>query len=222
LEKKVGAKGGRTYGEVLRGVGSGIAEGEEVTRMMEEERVSWVESGIERERRSGKVVEVVLDSQEEGSEVNWKRKEVIKELGVAEGEVEKVVMNGNRMKVVLKESEVAEKVEKIIREKGKDILGGGVVEVKRNENWVGIVIPGMSVERWEGKLEEMREMIEVENDVKLMRMPRWLANEDRRKALNLKSVGVNAHVAKESLRVKFVEEGMNWDGRKIQVKRYVE
>jgi len=222
LKREVGVKGGRTYGEVLMGVGSGVVEGEEVTKKMEEERMSWVESGIEREKRSGRVVEVVMDSQEEGSEGNWKREEVIKELGVAEGAVEKVVMKGNRMKVVLKENEVAETVERVIKEKGKDILGGGVVEVRRNENWVGIVIPGMSVERWEGKLEEMREMIEVENDGKLMRMPRWLANEDRRKALNLKSVGVIAHVAKESLRVKFVEEGMNWDGRKIQVKRYVE
>jgi len=96
------------------------------------------------------------------------------------------------------------------------------VHVKRNENWVGIVVPGMSVERWEGKMEEMKEMIEVENNIRLMRMPRWLANEDRRKALGLKSVGVIAHVARESIRVKLVEEGMNWDGRKIQVKRYVE
>jgi len=78
------------------------------------------------------------------------------------------------------------------------------------------------VERWEGKMEEMKEMIEVENNIKLMRMPRWLANEDRRKALGLKSVGVIAHVARESVRVRLVEEGMNWDGRKIQVKRYVE
>ena len=181
-----------------------------------------MESGIERERRSGKVVEMVLDSQGEGSGTEWKREKVIRELGVAEGAVDKMMINGNRMKVVLKENEIVEKVEKVVKEKGKDILEGEVVEVKRNENWVGIVIPGMSVERWEGKLEEMREMIEVENDMKLMRLPRWLANEDRRKALNLKSVGVIAHVARESVRVKLVEEGMNWDGRKIQVKRYVE
>ena len=71
-------------------------------------------------------------------------------------------------------------------------------------------------------MEEMKEMIEVENGIKLMRMPRWLVNEDKRNALNLKSVGVIAYVAKESIRVKLVEEGMNWDGRKIQMKRYVE
>jgi len=222
LKGEAGVKGGRTYGEVLRGVGSGLAEGKEVTEKMEEERMNWVESSIERERRSGKVVEMVMDSQGEASGREWKREEVVKDLGLAEGAVKKVVVKGNRVKVVLKDNEVAEKVVDKVKEGGKEVLGGGVVEVKRNENWVGIVIPGMSVERWEGKMEEMKEMIEVENNMKLMRMPRWLANEDRRRALGLKSVGVIAHVARESIRVKLVEEGMNWDGRKIQVKRYVE
>jgi len=222
LKSEVGAKGGRTYGEVLRGVGSGIAEGKEVTEKMEEERMKWVENSIERERRSGRVVEMVMDSQGEASGKEWKKEEVIEDLGLAEGAVEKVEVRGNRVKVVMKDNEVAEGVVDKIKGRGKEVMGGGVVEVKRNENWVGIVVPGMSVERWEGKMEEMKEMIEVENDIKLMRMPRWLANEDRRKALGLKSVGVIAHVARESIRIKLVEEGMKWDGRKIQVKRYVE
>jgi len=68
----------------------------------------------------------------------------------------------------------------------------------------------------------MREMIEVEKDMKLMGMARGLANENRRRTLNLKLGGVVAHVARESVRVKLVEEGIEWDGRKIQVKRYVE
>jgi len=222
LKGKVGAKRGRTYGEVLRGVGSGVAEGKDVTEKMEEERMKWVENSMEREKRSGRVVEMVMDSQGEASGKEWKKEEVIKDLGLAEGAVEKVEVKGNRVKVVLKDNEVAEKVVDKIRDEGKEMMGGGVVEVKRNENWVGIVVPGMSVERWEGKMEEMKEMIEVENNIRLMRMPRWLANEDRRKALGLKSVGVIAHVARESIRVKLVEEGMNWDGRVIQVKRYVE
>ena len=101
-------------------------------------------------------------------------------------------------------------------------MGGGVVGVLRNENWVGLIVPGMSVEMWEGRMGMVREMIEVENDIKLMREPRWLANEDRRKTLGLKSVGVVVHVVKESIRVKLVEEGMKWDDRIIQVRRYVE
>ena len=71
-------------------------------------------------------------------------------------------------------------------------------------------------------MEMLKEYIEVENDIKLMRMPRWLVNEDRRKSMGLKSVGVVVHVAKKSVRVKLVEEGMKWDERVIQVKRYVE
>jgi len=222
LEKKKGTKIGRTYGEVLRGIGSGIAEGKEVTEIMENEGMSWVEGEMEKEKRSGRVVGVVMDSQGDKSEKEWKKEEVAKEVGVAEGAIEGVKVLGNRVKIVMKDREVVEEVEKKVGENFGVAVGGGVVEVKRNENWVGIVVPGMSVERWEGKLEEMREMIEVEDDRKLMRMPRWLANEDRRKALNLKSVGEIAHVARESVRVRLVEEGMNWDRRKIQVKRYVE
>jgi len=114
--------------------------------MMEEERMKWVQSGIEREKRSDKVVEVILDSQEEESGKEWKKEEVMKNLGVAERVVDKVMINGKRVKMVIKDDEVAEMVERNIREKGKDMLGGGIVEVKRNENWVGIVIPGRTVE----------------------------------------------------------------------------
>ena len=222
MTRMSGVKGGRTYGEVLRGVGSGIAEGKEVTGKMEEERVKWVEDGIEREKRSGKVVEVVLDTQGERSGREWKKEEVVKELGIAEGAMEKMVVNGNRVKLVMKDNEVAEKVQKVVEEKKEEVMGGGIVGVLRNENWVGLIVPGMSVEMWEGKMGMLKEMIEVENDIKLMREPRWLANEDRRKTLGLKSVGVVVHVAKESIRVKLVEEGMKWDDRIIQVRRYVE
>ena len=216
-----GVKGGRTYGEVLRGVGEGV-EDKEVNEKMEKERMSWVEDGIEREKRSGKVVEVVMDSQGESSGKEWKKEEVARELGVAEGSIDKVKIVGNRVKMVMKDNEVAEEVQKKIVEKGEEAMGGGVVEVKRNENWVGLIVPGMSVEMWEGNMEMLREYIEVENGIKLMRMPRWLVNEDRRKSMGLKSVGVIIHVARESLRVKLIEEGLKWDERVIQVKRYVE
>ena len=146
----------------------------------------------------------------------------MKELGIAEGDIDKVVVNGNRVKMVMKDNGVAEGVEKTIVNRKEEVMGGSVVEVKRNENWVGLIVPGMSVEMWEGRMEELKEMIEVENDIKLMRMPRWLANEDRRRALGLKSVGVVVHVARESVRVKLVEEGMKYDDRVIQVRRYVE
>ena len=221
LVKVNGVKGGRTYGEVLKGVGEGI-ENEEVNEKMEKERMSWVEDSIEREKRSGRVVEVVMDSQEESSGKEWKKEEVAKELGVAEGSIDKVKVVGNRVKMVMKDNEVVVVVQKKIEEKGEEVMGGEVVEVKRNENWVGLVVPGMSVDMWEGNMEMLKEYIEVENDIKLMRMPRWLVNEDRRKSMGLKSVEVVVHVARESVRVKLVEEGLKWDERVIQMKRYVE
>ena len=217
-----GVKGGRTYGEVLRGVGSGIAEGEEVGKRMDVERMKWVEDSVKREKRSGRVVEVVLDSQGERSGREWKKEEVVKELGIVGGEMEKMIVVGNRVKMVMKDNEVAEKVQEVVEKKKEEVMGGGVVGVLRNENWVGIVVPGLNVDIWEGKMNMLKEMIEVENNIRLMREPRWLVNEDRRKAMGLKSVGVVVHMAKESIRVKLVEEGMKHDEKVIQVKRYVE
>ena len=107
LVRMNGVKGSRTYGGVLGGVGEGVEDGE-VNKMMEKERMNWVEEGIERERRSGKVVEIVMDSQEESSGKEWKKEEVAKELGVAEGSIEKVKVVGNRVKMVMKDNEVAE------------------------------------------------------------------------------------------------------------------
>ena len=221
LVRTLGVKGGRTYGEVLKGVGDGV-EDEEVVKRMETERMALVERGIEREERSGKVVEMVMDSQGEMSGKQWKKEEVVKELEVAEESVEKVKVIGNRVKVVFKDNEVAGGVEKRMKENKEKVMGGGVVEVKRNENWVGLVVPGVSVDMWEGNMGLLKEYIEVENGIELMRVPRWLVNEDRRKSMGLKSVGVVVHEARESVRVKLVEEGLKWDERVIQVKRYVE
>ena len=189
MAKISGVKGGRTYGEVLRGVGSGVAEGEEVTKKIEEERRKWVEDSIEREKRSGKVVELVMDSQGEMSGKEWKKEEVVRELGMAEGAMEKLTVVGNRVKMVIKDNEVAEVVQGVVEKKKEEVMGGGVVGVLRNENWVGLVVPGMSVEVWKGRMGMLKEMLEVENDIKLMREPRWLANEDRRNTLGLRVWG---------------------------------
>ena len=222
LVRMVGVKGGRSYGDVLKGVGSRKVVEKEVVDKMERERMRWVEESLKREERSGKVVEMVMDSQEGRGKVEWRKKEVVEEMGIEEEEIESVRVVGNRVRMVLKDKVAAGKVEEKCKKEKVEVMGGGVVEVKRNENWVGMVVLSMSVERWEGKMEEMRVMIEVENGIKLMRMPRWLVNEDRRKSLGLKVVGVVVHEGRESERVKLVEEGMNWDDRKIQVRRYVE
>ena len=165
--------------------------------MMKKERISWVGSGIERENRSGTVVEVVMNWQENMCVGKWEVEEVAKELEVAEGSIDKIKVLGNRVKMVIKDKEVAGKVQEKVEEDGKNLLGGGVVEVKRNENWVGLVIPVVSVEMWEGNIRLLKEYIKVENEIKLMREPRWLVNEDRRKSMGLKRVGVVVHVARE-------------------------
>ena len=222
LVRMVGIKGGRTYGDVLKGVGEGPGVEDKVVKEMEKERMVWLENSMEREERSGKVVEVVMDSQEGKKEVGWKKEEVAEEMGIEVEKIESVRVIGDRVRMVMKDRGTAEKVEERCRGETVEVLGVGIVDVRRNENWVGIVVPGMSVERWEGKMEEMKKMIEVENGIRLMRMPRWLVGEDRRKSMGLKVVGVVVHVARESIRVKLVEEGMNWDDRKIQVRRFVE
>ena len=113
LVRMNGVKGGRTYGEVLKGVGEGI-ENEEGNEKMEKERMSWAEDSMKREKRSGKVVEVVIDSQEESSGKEGKKEEVAKELGVVEGSIEKVKVVENRVKMEIKDNEVAEVVQKKI------------------------------------------------------------------------------------------------------------
>ena len=174
-------KEGRTYGEVLRGVGNGGAEGSEVTEKMEEERLKWVENVIEREKRSGKVVEMVMDLQGERSGREWKKEEVVEELRIKEGAMEKLVVIENRVKMVMKDNEMAEKIHKVVEDKKEKKMGGVVVGVLSIENWVGLVVPGMSVEMWEGRIEMLKDIIEVENGIKLMREPIWLANEYSRK-----------------------------------------
>ncbi|PUU81380.1 hypothetical protein B9Z19DRAFT_1062735 [Tuber borchii] len=189
LKKVVAVEGGRSYSEVLRGTPEDESEMEELAEKKDIEVKRWLDDSLERERRSGKVVEVIMDSQSGKSEEEWKVDEVMDKLGVSKNAVDKMKVCGNRVKMVMKDREVAEKIEELGKEVIGEAIGGGVVEVKRNENWVVMVVPGMEVDMWEGKMEELKKKIEEENDIRLMRVPRWLANEDRRKANRLKRVG---------------------------------
>ncbi|PUU74862.1 hypothetical protein B9Z19DRAFT_1132432 [Tuber borchii] len=211
LRKEVVVEGGRSYSEVLQG---GDEEKDGIlAEKKEKEIVKWLDESLERERRSGKVVEVIMDSQSGKSEEDWKVDEVMEKLGMSKNVLDKMKVTGNRIRMVMKDKEVAEKVEEMGKEIIGEALGGGVVGVKRNENWVGMVVPGMEVEMWEGRMGELKEKIEEENGIKLMREPRWLANEDRRKSMKLKRVGVIIHVARESIRVRLTEEGLKWRGK---------
>lgn len=70
------------------------------------------------------------------------------------------------------------------------------MEVKRLDQWAGMVLAGMEVKEWENRMGKLREMIEVENDTKLMKELVWLADEKKRKNLRLKYVGLVIHVAR--------------------------
>ncbi|PUU74718.1 hypothetical protein B9Z19DRAFT_1156980 [Tuber borchii] len=167
-----------------------------------------------------------MDSQSGKSEEEWKVDEVMGKLGISEHAVDKMKVVGNRVKMVMKDREVAEKVESMGKEVLGEAIGGGMVDVKRNKVWVGMVVPGMEVDMSEGKMEMLKEKIEVENGIKLMRLPRWLVNEERRKGMGLKRVRVIIHVARESIRVRLSEEGLKWKGKNwegmLKVNRYIE
>ncbi|PUU74724.1 hypothetical protein B9Z19DRAFT_1132706 [Tuber borchii] len=217
--------GGRSYSEALKG-GESNRRGDGLEEKKDVEIKKWLDDSLAREERSGKVVKVIMDSQSRKSKEEWKVEEVMGKLGISEHVVDKMKVVGNRVKMVMKDREVGEKIEGMGKVVLGEVIGGGVEEVKRNEVWVGIVVPGMEVDMWEGKMEMLKEKIEVENDIKLMRLPRWLANEERRKGMGLKRVGVVIHVARESIRVRLSEEGLKWKGKNwegmLKVNRYIE
>lgn len=224
VEVMVPVEGGRSYGEVARGVevGSGEKEVEEMEVRKMREREEEVEKKMEREERVGNCFEVVMDSREEGSGEEVDLRDLERELGMREGAIKKVEGKGKRVKV-----EVEDKVDLEISvgmEKGKwgELLKGEEVEVRRLDQWAGMVLAGMEVKVWENWMGELRERLEVENNTKLMKEPVWLADERKRKELNLKHVGVVIHVARESERLKYLEEGMCFDGKKLKMRRFVD
>ncbi|PUU74177.1 hypothetical protein B9Z19DRAFT_1159781 [Tuber borchii] len=62
LKKEVVVEGGRSYSEVLGGSKEKDRESEKLEEKKEKEMIRWLEDSLERERRRGKVVEVVMDS----------------------------------------------------------------------------------------------------------------------------------------------------------------
>lgn len=224
VEVMVPVEGGRSYGEVARGVevGSGEREVEEMEVRKMKEREEGVSKKMEREKRVGNSFEVVMDSREEGEGDEVDLRELEKDLGMREGAIKKLEGKGKRVRL-----EVEDKVDletSVGLEKGKwgEVLGGEEVEVRRLDQWAGMVLAGMEVKIWENRMGELREMIEVENDTKLMKEPVWLADEKKRRDLKLEYVGVVIHVARESERLKYFEEGMMFDGRKMKMRRFVD
>jgi len=221
LKKKVVVGEGRSYGEVLRGVspGMGNEEVEELERKKVEERKELESSLKERERRLSKKVEVVLDTQDELSmevdgESEWSSGKMEDVLGLSKGGVIGMVKKGGRITVELKGEEEVRKVEEVEKKEWEEVKG--VRSVGSLDSWAGMVIPAIEVSRWKGKMRELKGELEKEAGLKLMKDPVWLLSENKIEEWRLREVGVLIHVARESERVKYVEEGLLWRGMKVK------
>ena len=182
---------------------------------------------LEKEERLGRKVEVILDSQEdedmegEGSGKSWDSEKVEEVLGLRKGDIVGMVRKKGKMTVELKEMKVVEEVEEIDEDKWVEAVGERVKGVKSLDTWAGMVIPAISVNRWMGKMDELRVELEENAGIKLMKDPVWLLPEGWIRDWKLREVGVLIHVARECERVKWLGSGLLWRGLKVKVNRYV-
>lgn len=92
-------------------------------------------------------------------------------------------------------------------------IGEKKAEMKKVENWTGIVIGGIEV-KWgesEGKMEELAKILEEENNVAFTKCPRWLVRKENQvKGSTHQSIVV--HVARAQDRQNLVEKGANFLG----------
>ena len=226
LKKRIVVGEGRSYGEVLRGVSPGMnnEEVEELEKKKVEERKELESSLREKERRMSKKVEVILDTQdglgmEVDGESEWSSGKMEEVLGLNKGGVIGMVRKRGRITVELKGEEEVRKVEGVEGKEWEEVKG--VKSVGSLDSWAGMVIPAIEVNRWKGKMGELKGELEREAGLRLMRDPVWLLSEARIEEWRLREVGVLVHVAKESERVKYVEEGLLWRGMRVKVNRYV-
>jgi len=228
VEKKLAVVGGRTYGEVLKGVGGikGVDERERVEEKVRVEREVAEKSLLEREERQGRMVEVILDSQgtegeKSGKIGSWDSEKVEEELGLKKGDIKSVVGKKGKVFVEMKEGKGKELVKEMSEVKWERAIGSKVEEVKLRDSWVGMVIPAVEVGKWKGRMGEMRKDLEDRVGMVLMKDPVWLVNERRMESMRMSHVGVVVHVARESERVKWLEVGIMWEGMRIGLNRYV-
>ncbi|PUU74721.1 hypothetical protein B9Z19DRAFT_1132703 [Tuber borchii] len=135
LKMRKAVIGGRSYSEVLKG-GESNGRGDGLEEKKDVEIKKWLDDSLAREERSGKVVEVIMDSQSGKSKEEWKVDKVMGKLGISEHAVDKIKVVGNRVKMEMKDREMAEKIETMEKEVLGEAIGVGVVEVKRNEVWM--------------------------------------------------------------------------------------
>jgi len=193
IEKEVIVEGGRSYKEVLMGVKAG-SKGKEVVELEEKkdkERRVMEDVMEERERRSLKV-EVILDSQGGGlgSGSVWSTGRIEEELGLNKGEVVKIEGVKGKVRVEMGSGEGVDKVMEMGKEKWGEIVGKKVEGVRAMDVWAGMVIPGVELGIWGGKMKELRKGLEEQVGMRLMRDPVWLVGEEKARKMGLKFVGV--------------------------------
>ncbi|RPA94661.1 hypothetical protein L873DRAFT_1813910 [Choiromyces venosus 120613-1] len=114
-----------------------------------------------------------------------------------------------------------EEVKEIKKEKWEKVMRRKVVQMKSLDQWVGIVVLGVELKVWDGKLKDLRRKVEVENNIKLMKDPVWLVHPVKARSMKLERVGVVCHVVKESLRQELLKGGIVGGDKKVEMKRYV-
>ncbi|KAG0632725.1 hypothetical protein HOY80DRAFT_1067209 [Tuber brumale] len=191
LSKMEVVEGGRSYKKVVNGVRFGV-NGSEIMEM-EEKKEKERKHEQERERRKEEKevmsLEVVLDSQLEG-ESSWDRSKWEEELGLEKGRLREIKGYGNRVKVVVSGKKDLDKGREAGKEKWDSLVKGKMTEVRRLDKWCGVVVPGMELDIWEGNLKGFRENFEMENGVKLMKVPRWMVEPSKARRMKMKWAGV--------------------------------
>ncbi|RPA93448.1 hypothetical protein L873DRAFT_1847220 [Choiromyces venosus 120613-1] len=225
LEGRVAVEGGRSYREVVVGGKLGM-KSEEVRRLEEKkEKEREVErvACMEREKRLENIVEVVLDSQDESLKEGekWDVGAVGKALGLEEGVIKEISGKGNRVRIRCDSEKGVEEVKTVKKEIWEEVMRRKVVQMKNLDQWVGIVILGVELKVWDGKLKDLRRKVELENNIKLMKDLVWLVHPVKVKGMRLERVGVVCYVAKESLRQELLKEGIVGGNKKVEVKRFV-
>ncbi|RPA89745.1 hypothetical protein L873DRAFT_1795917 [Choiromyces venosus 120613-1] len=225
LEQKIAVEGGRSYREVVIGGKPGM-KSEELKRMeekKEKEREAERVACLEREKRLENVVEVVMDSQDEGLKEGekWDVEAVGKALGMKEGVIKEISGKGCRVRIRCDSEKGVEEVKEVKKEVWEEVMRRKVVQMKSLDQWAGIVIPGVELKDWDGKLKDLRRKVELENNIKLMKDPVWLVHPIKARGMRLERVGVICHVAKESLRQELLKEGIVGGDKKVEVKRFV-
>ncbi|KAG0126500.1 hypothetical protein HOY82DRAFT_542564 [Tuber indicum] len=224
LEKRKAVEEGRNYKEVAMEWRKKWDEEErqELEEKKEKESEKEYKTKGERETRVGNLMEVVTESQNEEGEVEGKlEKELKRELNLKEETILEVKGRGTRLRIKVEEKEDLEERAEVKKEEWEKVVRNMVVSTKRVDQWAGVIISGMDMREWKGKLGELRKEVEKTSRIKLMKEPGWLINEEKAERMKFRFVVVVCHVAKESERKELLAMGITIKGEWRKLRRLV-